>query len=474
MERARLALESSKADAKAKEDKVGAGLILDPIVGPNQPNLDTLNIDDFKNDMAANEQYIAQSRAGVLNSDAFSGITDNDTKLEKLQQYRESYDKGEVITPIVAEYFRNTDRVRLDLDNKKAAMLNLEKAAPNLNDLTQGKTGMTIVKGQNKLFYSPTELVDFNSKYNELLQSIPKNTGGGYVRQSAQTWSQDMADSLFTSPKEKELLAVRKKQIEGQPLTENDKLIVGKLNGIDMSVNVKGQEVIKQRNEFLNKGVQDIMNQYKPELYGVDGGNTQNMYLIRNLVDRYLMNAKTNKKSVGASPNFNYDDAVKLNSDKANSTYSIYKKGNQAFIAISAGTGTEPQYIPVPLSELNQIYKGAFDRQFDPIEQTLALTNGRTTNVQNGGPNTAYFQKHDFPNVTKYGVTADIQKGQGGYQLQLHIYDPRIKQWVDKTPFYGTQAEVLNKVGTVGDLVVEQLLGLTPEQLQKLEEDKKK
>lgn len=476
MERARLDLEKYKIDhpKDGKTAKETAGLISNPLIDPNQPKDDTLTIDDFKNDMKANEGLLNASKSSVLNSDTFWGIKEDD-KYEKLQQLRTSYDQGKQITPIVAEYFRNTDRIRLDLDNKKAALMNVESKLPSLDALVQGKTGMTIHTPDGRAIgFTPTELVEFNDKWTKVSSQPTSPRVGSVPSIIAPKLDEITADKLFTSPKEKFLYDVKKREFYGGRQDDNDKIINSKLWDIKKSVNNYQGAVIANRNDIASTEVQKIMNQYKPERYSIDVGNTQKMTDTRSLVDDLLSRAETNKKSVGVSPNFDYDDARKLNSDKANATYSVYKKGDKAYVVINGNAGIKSQYIPVTTSELNSRYNGAFERQFDPIQQTLALTDGRTTNVQGRGAETAYFQRHDFPAITKYGVTADINKGVSGYQLQLHIYDPRIKDWVDRTPFYGEPEEVLKKIGTVGDLTIEQLLQLTPAELKKIEDDKNK
>lgn len=471
LEAERLAIEKFKAEKDAtkaaKEEKSASGLLSDPLTGftPNSKDIPLTTVSDFRTDIANTETYLTNAKADILNkafSDGALATLSPYDKEVKLLELKDAYDKGErnSVPPIVSEYFATTDRLNLDLKNKQTALLQLEAKAPQLSSLTSGVTGMTIKDNNATHVYSPTELAEFNKKFNTIIPERLPNVGD-IPTFSIPKLNEKLASQIFTTPKEKYLYETRKKNFNGDKQSEADKMIIGKLNTIRDVVNNKQGTFLNQREDFLNKGVRTILRPYQPERYGIDAGNAQKMYRVRSEVDRILDNAKDNKESVGASPHFDYDEAKKLNDDKANSTYAIYKQGDKAFITIT-GSAAKTNYLPVDMSYLNDVFDNAFVRPFDPIEQTLALTGGRTTNVQGKGAQTAYFTRESFPNVHSYGVKADLQKGTAGYQLELHAYNPLTKQWVSRPVFYGSEEQVIKKMSEVGDRTIEDFLGITP------------
>lgn len=467
IDRARLDIDRDKADKTAdKEAKESAGLISAPLLG-GDPTENVITTEDYKNQIASKEAYLAASKATILEN-AFHEIPLADRE-SKLYQLKEAYDKGakDSVDHRVAEYFRLTDDVNRDIKNKKHALMTIESQVTPLNALTRGLTGMTIKQPIGSLIYTPETLAEFNDKWNQV---VPDDniTIGTVTTTRYKKIDKELAKKIF-SPSEEILYNARSKQFNGEKLTEDEKMIIGKLDSINKSVNIPNSGLIKQRNKEINDKITTITKDFQPERYTIDAGNGQKQYQAKGIVTRLLQKAKERGESLGSSPHFDYDEAVE-SASKEGAVYGVYKKGDQAFITLDAGKNPT-QYLPISVQELGNTFPGAFDRPFDPIQNTLALTGGRTTNVQGKGQETAYFQKHHFPNIKKYGVKADIEQGLGGFQLKLHIYDPRIKSWTTQTPFYGSEAQLLEKIKTIGDLTVEQLLQLTPEQLEKLNKE---
>ncbi len=267
--------------------------------------------------------------------------------------------------------------------------------------------------------------------------------------------------------KEREIYNVYKKRAEGKSLTKDESLTINYMEQILAKTKPEVKKVQQARSSFINDRIAKISASYIPENYVVDAAKPETRYRTQAVVSAYLDNAANQKESVGASPNFDYDIAKKVNADKE-TLYKVHKQGDQAYISLNSA-GEKTQYIPVEVSELNRLYDNRFNRPFDKVKETLLATGNKTTNIRGSvredanNYSTSYFLRKDFPNVTEYGVRGDIEGLQGGgYQFRFYIFDKDQDKWVTRvSPVpYNDENELLQKISQTGNQTIRDLLSI--------------
>lgn len=402
-----------------------------------------------------------QNSLDILKSDFVSkAFPEMDAKSADaaIELQRQAWQEGKEVNPLVNSYFNNEQTIKRDLDNKKQSLINLQNTADKNKDFDMskilGKYKPVSIEGVS---FTPKELVNIDSKYQSLIHADQQVNGLGVNNPFSNTLNED--ESRF-SPKEKIVYNVMKKHYYGQPLSQEEQNIFDNTNTISQDLSNNAPGILQKRNDFINGGLEKIDAVGVPRARQLDVSTEAKRQQISGSIALTLEGISRQGGGVENNTKFDIDLVKKLNDpSKTNTNYALSqdRDGNWSYIISSPGEKTQP--IPVGDRTVKTLFGNDVASPFENVKHTLALTNNRTTNVIGTGPSTAYFQKNDFPNVSKYGITADVEGlTDGGYQLKLHIFENG--QWKDivaPKAFYN-EAELLKSISDIGDLTIKQLL----------------
>lgn len=414
----------------------------------------------FQDDIKAEEAQLIAAKASIIDKvDHLSKLPSWEAEKE-LVKLRDSWEKGgKIADNRVAEYFADIEFKETEIKNRKYSIMNIQaKAAKNPTlDVNKVVGGGGLRVGNTT--YNPSEMVNFTDKLDKLIKKgEPLGQGMG----TDYKYTDDVEAAKVLTPKEMDIYNIYKKSLrraDVSNLSPGVREVVEYVDKTRRTLAPLARKVIKARGEFFANEIAAIDKDYQPEAYIIDAGKHEKLYKARGIINAFLVNPELRGGGVGKTPNFDYDETVKANNDEK-STYGVYKIGAESYVTVKGGK-SKTQFIPITPGQLNSISEGAFSRPFDPIQKTIALSGDRaTTNVIGEGAKTAYLSKSSFPGVTQYGVKADVEQAQGGYQIKFYIYNPKTNTWVTRVPpgLY-SDTEVVEKLRNVGDLTIKQLLG---------------
>lgn len=416
---------------------------------------------------------IRQTQVDNLKNDIISktypGISRTEAEV-KLNEARDSWQKGEQIEPKLSEYFSSEHALQRSLENKKAALVNImgdaEKAFPKIDNkklYEAAKEGDVVIdkpviggKGRN-IHLTKDDIVDFAVLFN-----VPVIGGGDKLKGQA-TESEKRLRGKFGEDYDK---------IAGELSRHRSSSKFGMNEVRDL---ISSSNILEKRDLITTKltGIDPVT---QPVAVPIHTDKPEERQDVAGKISTILLGIEQQKGGVSTPYHFDIKEAKKMNDASFTGTkYSTYqdKHGDWFIVMQSPGESEKSkpgstQYIPTDAKTLHTLFdtegeESAFSQPFTELQRTLNYTNGRTTNVKDQGPSSSYYQKVDFPNVKKYGVTADVEGTSGGrYQLRLNYFDKVKGQWVSKVPpkLYENDGQIDAAVQTLTDDLIEQIFQL--------------
>jgi hypothetical protein len=416
-----------------------------------------------------------------------------------LNQQREAYLRSpNGVDPVVKQHFDNTERLRRVAEENKVMIgkisseadrvygdvySGIPKNAPNLN--------YTDNKG-NRFTYTPKDLVDFNSKINNYKIVSSAEAGG----RANVTFDDNRAKNEL-SQKEYRLYEAEKARFLGKGFTQADKVLTDNLNYYSKNVNVKYNDVLKKKNEFIEEEVKRRVLSAQGVSYNIPTTTKAQKESLSSLFGKVADLADSQKGAIAESPSLNKDilRGISEGGDAEGSVtiiegtefsppiYQITARGK-------AGTTTfnmtpEQKYAmfgdrfePSPAVRAFRPYQRMMQKFSDPNSSFLSTnpTKGDIT-YQNSN-----LKAIDFPNIRSYGVTGAVISNDGGrtYSLRLNMYDPITKTYHNDIgyPRMLSEEEVVPIMSQLTDAAIHELLNdgrqATRNDLQLLEKASKK
>lgn len=354
------------------------------------------------------------------------------------------------VDPLVGSYFNQVANVQREVFANQMMLANLDaeadaqfgtidrlipKNAPNLTYTS---------KSGAKEVYTPKDFVEFNTLANRYLKSAPstRTSVGGPV--TTTTFDDDQARREL-SPKMYRLYEVYK---AGNRNTGGNKTLYDNLVNYSKTVNKPYQEVIKQRNDFMAKEIQNRMTVNQPGIFNIPAVTEPQKESLSNILTGFMQLAER-PGGLANSPEWDSDVASALRQDP-NFKWSI---------RVAEGTAVAPEKYEVTVSgKAGQIRfnltpeqkRASFGNEFEsspavqmiaPYYEQMNRSGGFTTAFDPSAGNTwqnSYLNAIDFPSIRNYGVKANLQKpfGQGdNVSLRLSIFDPIIGKFHEDIPF---------------------------------------
>jgi hypothetical protein len=187
-----------------------------------------------------------------------------------------------------------------------------------------------------------------------------------------------------------------------------------------------------------------------------------------------FVNIINDQKAAGKdnpNPQFN-EDNIKTMLDEKNArgtTYSLHAKpdGNFSVRFSNTSVTAEPREMDITADQAAKWF-GSFVNEFKPLQEAINLSKyngvGATTDVRNGGKETAYMIS-PTEQLKNYSVKYHVEEAQPGqYQVKLYIYDKKGKGWLPEryADFGGrllSQQQVLAAVNHLTDSEIDRIKG---------------
>jgi hypothetical protein len=383
---------------------------------------------------------------------------------------KDSYDKGDPVDDATRTYFTGVGNTDRDVSNRKFALTNLEDQAKeqwDLKPITDRIPPMRVqTVGGETYQMSGRELFDFHSKLGKIQVNVPGYGGPGQHK----FYQDDIAEKLLTTPAERYVYNIMKKNLNGERLSENEIKIVTRVGDVAKTAVIPSGPVIRGRAQYLNNALKDIIGVSQPVGFPVESFKTEDKGRVLSTVIPLLNSIKTSGKG-NESKLFDYDEIREMLTDKRlpETTFTLEAKGSGKYaigIHNEFVTGKRRE-IEITKPQAEQLFgAGKFLDDFEAIRNALQLSKGTgrvTTDVQGKGRETAFSLNNGLLN--RYGVQYHVEDPlkNGSLQVRLYIYDRQgDKQWHETTARFGqllNEAQVTQALSAMPDSYIDEILG---------------
>lgn len=387
-------------------------------------------------------EEVNSSNTALNNSDE-TFIKQNGKDKEWLDdQYAAWLERPNSIDPLIANHFRRTEIMRRENDAKMTMLTSINKEALEKYGDIYSKIPSTAkpvsVAGQS---YSPREIVDFNTKFNEFVKYKGDVEGGV-------TSFDDEKARKELPRKEFQLYEIFKKREMKKPLTNDEKRLVESAKTLQTEVNLPYRKVLVESTKFVDEQLKNRLTSTQGVQYIIPAAKPEQREIPAGLMIAAASIAKSQKDGFQESPDFDAELAVKIAADPN----AIYK------INVSEGTSTQEPIYEIIASGKDGMTKFriteeqkrvAFGSRFEsspgmqyisPYLEQIRRSGGYSTAIDGKGvtdKNNAYLKSIDFPNTSTYGLSGNIVTPDGGnsFLLQLNIFDPKTKKTYSNISF---------------------------------------
>ena len=351
---------------------------------------------------------------------------------------------------------------------------------------------------------TPRDLLNFSANYETRYQVFDPNKGTGF----GPTSFDSAKAKRELSPKDYELFKIYAR-FKTQPASLDSNLTKTSLFGPSASIM---QEYVRIKNSAaldLNKNVKaagERGSQLLNERYTTTQGLSRSIPLakpeekdtFRSLLTGISQIAQRNDGELANSPNFNYDNLLKvMGSSNMSATITSTEKTEAqepTHIITVAGDGTSTTF-KISESQKQSMFPGQYQAdpkiQFAlPFVDQIRKMGGVSTSFSNkfrSSHNDAFLTKVDFPYVNIYGITGDLATLDDGdplsnkYNLKINIFNPETGSWIEDIDALDGSMPVQNiqqALSTLTDVEIYRILndGKTPskEELSKLKDNSKR
>lgn len=425
------------------------------VLGVSADNIGSYLLVDAQRKIDSGETQLNTLKRGFLKS-----VGKDEKWLAQQEKAWEENPNG--VDPIVGSYFNQVANVQREVFANQMMLANLDaeadaqfgtidrlipKNAPNVT--------LTTKSGAREV-YTPKDFVEFNQIANRYLKtdiSSKMTSVGGPV---TTTSFDDNKARRELSPKMYRLYEAYK---TGNRNTGGYKVLFDNLVNYSKNVNQPYQEVIKQRNDFMAKEIQNRMTVNQPGVFNIPAVTDPQKESLSNILTGLIQVAER-PGGLANSPEWDSDIASALRQDP-NFKWSI---------RVSEGTSVAPEKYEVTVSgKAGQVRfnltpeqkRVSFGNEFEsspavqmvaPYYQQMNRSGGFTTAFDPSVGNTwqnSYLNPIDFPSIKSYGVKANLQKpfGQGeNVSLRLSVFDPTTGKFHEDIPFPRTGSIPKEKV----------------------------
>lgn len=355
-----------------------------------------------------------------------------------LNQQKLAWEKSPTsVSPIVAEHFNMTERMRREALADSIMVTDIEKEAEtiygSIDDHIPNDPPVTYTRGNEKYTFSPKDFVTFSLKYGKFLKT-PSPSGSmvaGGVQFDFDKARKELTDKEYTlfeafanknpSSAQKQLVDISKKY--------------------NTEVAVPYREVLNKIDKYTSDEVTKRVTWNQGVAYGLPTGNAAQKSTIATVLTQFADKAETLGGGIQNSPDFDPETARKLAAEDAKYSLTVVEgtERQPTIYELTASGESGSVKLKITPEEKNAVFGSMFNASPEvqaakPYIDQMMKMGGYTTALTPGPstPENSYLSKIDFPSVNIYGVKANIvtlSPNSGRYSIKLSIYDPVKKIW---------------------------------------------
>lgn len=401
---------------------------------------------------------------------------------EFIAEQRNKWEEGKA-DPKIAVYFNQTEGMRRNAEQDQKMVLEIERDAKNKKYIIDGKEVSavdmsTIIPAGTKglafkttsgrpLYYSPQELVEFNSKKYNYITSTTNIAPGA----APSVIVDDARAKRELSDKEYTLFRIFAKT---GPRTSGDELIIKKLQDIGNATGSISRKLIAAQSDYVANEITKRVTAMQGMKYGFDIGKPEKKMDLASKLAAFAQLADSQKGAIANSPGFDNETLKKIIPDIAAANMNVVEGTDYApaMYEISAigkdGISTKFRVTPEQKAKMfGDIFEASPDVQAFRPYQFMINKNGGYTTAPNADEPTSWTNstlgRIDFPYVNLFGVKANIeQPAPGQYSIRLNLRDPRTGEVVEDIPWpkksLATEKEAMFYMRQVNDNTAFQLM----------------
>jgi hypothetical protein len=423
-----------------------------------------------------------------------------------LNQQKEAYLKSpNGVDPVVKQHFDNTQGARRLAEENQVMVTQIASEADRRfgtidKYIPKTAPNLTYRDGKGNIYtYTPTELVNFNSKLKNYKPEVYKPSPDRPGAPSLSTTYDDEKAKKELSPKEYLLYEISK---AGTKNTGANKVIWENLKNYDKNVNAVYGKVIAEKNNFIGEEVKRRLLAAQGVSYSIPTGTKEQKESLAGIFSS-IADMADKQGGIALSPGLDKDVLRKLaesgdveanitvieGTEFAPTMYQVTARGK-------AGTTTfnltpeqkrlafQDRFEPSPAVRAFRPYQAMMQKYSSQDPTTGTTSNFLSTNPTKG-PITfqnSSLNSTDFPGIKSYGVTGAVISNDGGktYSVRFNLYDPITRTFHNDIPYFRmlSEEEVVPVMSQITDAAVYELLNdgkkATKAQLELLQRASKK
>ncbi len=378
------------------------------------------------------------------------GFLNNKKKDENwFKQQREAWERSpNSVEAEVALHLAGTELLRRGVESNKAMLIDAQQAAGKalgigdpseyINKLIpKNAPDVQYSDGKVQFTYKPKDFVDYNSALSKYVSS---GAYGGVLYDFKKAKEE-------LSPKLYHLLEI---QAGKQPLTDNNKQLLGVTQDYQQIVNTPNREILSKIDDLSQEELRNRLTSNQGVDYNIPTPKPEQQKAVGNILSRFATIAEAQKGKLPGSPDFNADDAKKLASNPDTQYALKVVEGGEfqtPMYEMTASGMIGDKLVSTKAFISPEQKAQVFGQQFEadprvqairPYQAQIRKMGGYSTALSPGDSNheNAYLSSVDFPYVSRYGIKANIIKSPSNqYQFKLSIFDPVDKKWHENIPY---------------------------------------
>jgi len=370
---------------------------------------------------------------------------------EWLDQQRKSWNRTpNSIDPEIAYHLSLTEPLRRNIEANKSMVLEARKEAGkqlgvgNPDEyisklIPKNALDVTYNSSTKHFVYSPKDFVDYNnlsSKYISVNPLSPGSASFDFTRAK-----QELPPKLY------HLLEI---QGNKEPLTEANKQLLQFTQHYEQTVNSPNKDIIGKVESLSQDILKERIQSSQGVDYGIPTGKEEQKQSMGNVLSRFATKAESLNGKLPNSPDFNSDDAKKLASNPDTQYRLKVVEGGEfqnPMYELQASGMIGDKLVSTKAFLTPEEKVSVFGQQFEadpriqairPYQEQIRKMGGYSTALSPGESThqNSYLSSVDFPNVSTYGVKANIEHPYPNkYQIKLSVFDPIKQVWLDNISY---------------------------------------
>lgn len=350
------------------------------------------------------------------------------------------------VSPVVANYFSQTEQARRIAESNQSMLLDVRKKAEaehgTIDQLIPKNAPVINYRKGNELYqYTAKDFVDFNQSYSRYMKVTPPSGPGG---KAVTTYDYETAAKEL-SPKQFHLLQVKTGKV---PAVGGEKVLLDNLNNYNKLVNRPYQNTLEKIDKTMEDDFKTRISVSQAAGYNIPAINATQKESLKSFLVGAAQLAESQNGKLPGSPDFDVETAKEIaGTDNPNFKIDVAEatEFQPAYYKVTA-TGTKGKSVSFILSPEQKAitfgtqFDDVYSQQLRPYLDQINKTGGKTTAMDGSAQTTvtnAFLGNLDFPAVSIYGMKSNVIKlGPDNFVLSIKAYDPSTRNWTPDEMYY--------------------------------------